>query len=98
MSTVETVKLKDYTLYCGARAVDSGSFMPTLMVASNIWPSRPRIIAVQGRDFLTEAQAVASAHEQGLAWVGEFGARRQAVAPEAQHPAPGPAASKGSKA
>ena len=64
------------------------SFMPTLMVASNIWPSRPRIIAVQGRDFPTEAQAVASAHEQGLAWVSDFGSRRQAAAPELQHPAP----------
>jgi hypothetical protein len=84
MSIVESFRLEDYTLHCSASVVDNGGYMPMLMVASNAWPSRPRNIAVKGRDFLTEADARASAHAQGLAWIADFGSRRPPLSPGAR--------------
>ena len=71
----QTVRLKDYELICGARAIDGGKFEPTLVISSNTWPSRPRNIAVQAGYFPTEAIAIESAHTQGLEWIADFGKR-----------------------
>jgi hypothetical protein len=73
MSTTQTFRLKNYELVCGARAVDNGRFLPTLVISSNTWPSRPRTIAVRRDDFATETNAIESAHAQGLAWIADFG-------------------------
>ena len=62
-----------YELRCGARALDSGSFMPTLVVSKHLWPSRPRTIAMNGEAHPNVEQAIAAAHVQGLAWVRDFG-------------------------
>jgi hypothetical protein len=64
---------KGYELRCGARALDSGSYMPTLVVAKHLWPSRPRTLAVTGEGCRSIDEAIASAHAQGLAWVRDFG-------------------------
>ncbi len=64
---------KGYELRCGARALDSGSFMPTLVVSKHLWPSRPRTIAVDSEGCLNIDEAIASAHAQGLAWVRDYG-------------------------
>ena len=81
MSLVNSFKLEDYTLYCSASLADNGGYMPKLMLTSNTWPSRPRNIAVKGRDFLTEADAMESARAQGLAWIADFGSRRPLASP-----------------
>ncbi len=57
----------------GARALDSGSFMPTLVVSKHLWPSRPRTIAVASEGCRNVDEAIASAHAQGLAWVRDYG-------------------------
>jgi len=64
---------KGYELRCGARALDSGSFMPTLVVSKHLWPSRPRTIAVHSEGCHNVDDAIASAHAQGLAWVRDYG-------------------------
>jgi hypothetical protein len=64
---------KGYELRCGARALDSGSFMPTLVVSKQQWPSRPRTIAVESEGHRNVDDAIASAHAQGLAWVRDYG-------------------------
>ncbi len=73
MDTNNVFQHKGYELRCGARALDSGSFMPTLVVAKHQWPSRPRTLAVTGEGCRSVDEAIASAHAQGMAWVRDFG-------------------------
>ena len=73
MDTNTIFQHKGYELRCGARALDSGSFMPTLVVSKHLWPSRPRTMAVHGEGCRSVDEAIASAHAQGLAWVRDFG-------------------------
>jgi hypothetical protein len=73
MSASETVSFGAYDLICGARAVDQGTFAPTLTVARRAWPSRPRVIAMSRGTFATEATAIESARTQGVQWVKDFG-------------------------
>ena len=69
----QTFRVRDYEMMCGAKAVDNGRFEPTLVVAKNLWPSRPRTIAMQRGQFPTEHAAIESAHAQGLEWIANFG-------------------------
>ena len=73
MDTKTIFQHQGYELRCGARVLDSGSFMPTLVVCRQQWPSRPRTIAVVSEGCLTSDEAIASAHVQGLAWVQDYG-------------------------
>jgi hypothetical protein len=73
MDTDTIFQHKGYELRCGARALDSGSFMPTLVVSKHLWPSRPRTIAVASEGCRNFDEAIASAHAQGLAWVRDYG-------------------------
>ena len=69
----QVFRVRDYEMVCGARASDNGRFEPTLVVSKCLWPSRPRTIAVQRGDFLTEHAAIESAHTQGLEWIANYG-------------------------
>jgi hypothetical protein len=73
MDTNTIFQHKGYELRCGARALDSGSFMPTLVVSKHLWPSRPRTIAMDSEGCRSVDDAIASAHAQGLAWVRDYG-------------------------
>ena len=73
MAATQSFRHKDYELLCSARALDSGKFAPTLVVAKQAWPSRPRTIAVPGDDCLTEDRAIEAAHTQGIEWVTNYG-------------------------
>jgi hypothetical protein len=73
MSETQTFHLKHYDLTCGAQPCDNGLFQPSLVIARNVWPSRPRTIAVRRDHYPTAAIAIESAHAQGLEWVREFG-------------------------
>jgi hypothetical protein len=73
---VEAVRIfrhKDYALHCEARALDNGRFVPTLSVLRQVWPSRPKEIAVPRTDYATEIDAIEAAHQIGIRWVSEFG-------------------------
>ena len=44
-----------------------------LVVSKQLWPSRPRTIAVQSEGCSDVEAAIASAHAQGLTWVRDYG-------------------------
>jgi hypothetical protein len=73
MSSTQVFRLRDYELVCSSRPVDGGRFEPTLVIARNAWPGRPRIIAVRRGDFPDESDAINSAHLQGIEWIENFG-------------------------
>jgi len=64
---------QNYELICSAKAVDRGKFAPTLVVSKQVWPTRPREIAVERGDYLTEDAAIDAAHNQGIAWILHYG-------------------------
>ncbi|MDE1947099.1 MAG: hypothetical protein KGL43_14270 [Burkholderiales bacterium] len=73
MMATQVFKHHEYDMQCGAQAVDGGKFQPTLVISKNVWPTRPRTIAVRRGNFLTQEVAIASAQAQGLEWIAEYG-------------------------
>ena len=73
MSASKTFRHQDYELTCGARALDTGRFAPTLVVCKQVWPSRPRDIAVPRGEHQSEASAIEAAHLQGIEWIKNYG-------------------------
>lgn len=73
MDTTKTFRHHGYDLLCCAKVVDSGKFVPELIVCKQVWPTRPRVIAVQRGNHLTEETAIDAAHTQGVAWVQNYG-------------------------
>jgi hypothetical protein len=73
MNPTRTFHFEGYELTCGAQACDDGTFQPALVISKDVWPSRPRTIALQ-RDRLESAEAaIDSARTQGLEWIANFG-------------------------
>ena len=70
---VQTFRSDRYDLVCSARACANGTFQAALVISKNIWPSRPRTIAVRAGRHPTADIAIESAHAQGLEWVRNFG-------------------------
>ncbi len=62
-----------YELTCGARPLDAGKFAPELIVCKQVWPTRPRVIAVQRGDHLTQETAIEAAYAQGIEWILNYG-------------------------
>jgi hypothetical protein len=73
MGATQVFRLRDYELVCSAKPVDSGKFEPVLVITRNVWPSRPRNIAMRRGDHHTEQVAIESAHAQGLEWIANYG-------------------------
>ena len=51
-----------YDLRCCAKEVESGKFVPELIVSRPVWPTRPRLIAIERGNFLTEDTAIDAAY------------------------------------
>lgn len=62
-----------YDLLCGTRAIDGGRFAPTLVVCKQSWPTRPRTIAIDRGEYLSEAAALDAARAKGIEWISDFG-------------------------
>jgi hypothetical protein len=73
MIETQTFRLKNYTLTCSAQVRDNGRFEPSLVITKQIWPSRPRTIAVSRGAHSTATSAIESAHAQGVEWVANYG-------------------------
>lgn len=73
MTLTQAIRLQDYDLLCGATPNDSGQFKPTLVITKNVWPSRPRTIAIQRGAFANQEGAIQAAHAQGLEWIANYG-------------------------
>ena len=72
-SESKSFRHKQYELLCLAKAVDGGKFAPALVVTKQVWPTRPREIAVSRIAFANAQDAIDSAHAQGLEWVQNYG-------------------------
>jgi hypothetical protein len=73
MGTTKVFRHQDYELLCSAKVLDSGKFMPTLVICKQAWPRRPREIAIQRGDYPTEEIAIEAAHNQGVEWIASYG-------------------------
>lgn len=73
MISTQAVRHQNYDMLCGAIADDSGKFQPTLVITKNVWPTRPRTIAVARGVYADQAHAIQAAHAQGLAWIANYG-------------------------
>jgi len=73
MGASQTFRHQDYELVCSAKAVDSGRFAPMLTVSKQVWPTRPREIAVQRGEYTTEQTAIDAAYAQGIEWIAHYG-------------------------
>jgi hypothetical protein len=73
MDTVKVFRHLEYELHCGARALDGGRFKPTLTVAKDRWPKRPREIDVPIGEHTSELDAIEAAYARGVGWISEYG-------------------------
>jgi hypothetical protein len=73
MDATRTFHHQGYELLCSAKAVDGGKFAPVLVVCKQVWPSRPRVIAIERGDHLSEDTAIDAAHVQGIEWILNYG-------------------------
>jgi len=73
MAATQTFRHQDYELLCSAKAIDSGRFAPVLIVSKQVWPTRPREIAVQRGEYTTEQTAIDAAYAQGIEWITNYG-------------------------
>jgi hypothetical protein len=73
MTEPKSFRHQDYEFQCSAKALDNGKFAPVLIVSKQVWPSRPRTIAVPGDACLTEDIAIHAAYDQGVEWVLNHG-------------------------
>ena len=73
MGVTQTFRHQDYELLCTAKPVDGDRFAPTLIVSKQVWPTRPREIAVERGDYATEQTAIDAAYAQGVEWIANYG-------------------------
>ena len=76
MQGIDTLKVfrhLEYELHCGAKALDGGRFKPTLTLAKDRWPKRPREIEVPLGQYTSELEAIEAAHARGIEWIRDYG-------------------------
>jgi hypothetical protein len=69
----KTCQHGDYELKCSTKALDSGEYVPLLVITKQVWPTRPRDIAVRRGDYTTPEAALEAAYAQGLEWIANYG-------------------------
>ncbi len=73
MNATKIFRHQNYDLICSARRGDTGRFTPALTVSKQIWPTRPREIAIERGDYPNEDDAIEAAHAQGITWILHYG-------------------------
>lgn len=73
MGASRVFRHENYELHCSASAVDSGKFVPAVVVTKQTWPTRPRNIAVRSGHYVTEESAIEAARTQGIEWIASYG-------------------------
>lgn len=73
MDATKIFRHQDYEVVCTAKAIDGGRFAPMLVVSKQVWPTRPREIAVARGEYMTEADALEAAGAQGIEWITNYG-------------------------
>ena len=73
MTASKVFKHLDYELICSANPVDGGKYAPALVLSRQVWPSRPRVIAMQRGHHLSAQTAIDAAYAQGIEWIRNYG-------------------------
>lgn len=73
MGATRVFRHENYELHCSANAVDGGKFVPNVVVTKQVWPTRPRNIAVGTGNYPTEEAAIEAARLQGIEWIVSYG-------------------------
>ena len=73
MDATKTFRHEHYDLLCSAKAIDGGRFLAALVVYKQVWPPRPRVIAMRPVDYLSEEVAIGAAFAQGVEWISNYG-------------------------
>ena len=73
MTATQSFRIGDYELLCSAEASDSGKFEPALVISKQVWPTRPRTIAVRRGAHESADIAIEAARVQGIEWVRDYG-------------------------
>jgi hypothetical protein len=73
MGATKVFRHENYELHCSASAADSGKFVPIVVVTKQVWPTRPRNIAVSRDQYLSEETAIEAARTQGVEWIASYG-------------------------
>lgn len=73
MDASRVFRHENYELHCSASAVDGGRFVPALVVTKQVWPTRPRTIALRSGHYASEETAIEAAHAQGIEWIASYG-------------------------
>ncbi|XAH21903.1 hypothetical protein AAFF27_18000 [Xylophilus sp. GW821-FHT01B05] len=72
-ATLTTFHHGHYLLACSARVLANGRFVPELVITKDVWPTRPRSIAIEKAEFEIEEEAIAAARSRGLEWITNYG-------------------------
>lgn len=73
MGATKVFRHENYELHCSASAVGSGEFVPAIVAIKQIWPTRPRNIAVRSERYPSEEIAIEAARTQGIEWILSYG-------------------------
>ena len=73
MNTSRVFRHENYELVCSASAADNGEFVPSVVLSKQIWPTRPRVVAVARGHHATEETAIDAARAQGIEWIVNYG-------------------------
>jgi hypothetical protein len=73
MSDHENFHHQGYQMACSARTLGSGRFVAELVITKDVWPTRPRRIAIDGPDHESAAEAIEHARLCGLKWIADYG-------------------------
>ena len=73
MDMTRVFKWENWELLCSAKPVEAGRFAPSLIVSKQVWPNRPREIAVPRGQHTTQETAIDAAYSSGLEWIRNYG-------------------------
>lgn len=73
MAATQIFRHQNYELLCTAKPVDNNRFAPMLTLSKQVWPTRPREIAVERGEYTSEQTAIDAAYAQGVEWIANYG-------------------------
>jgi hypothetical protein len=73
MDATKIFRHENYELRCSAKPLDTGKYAPLLIVCKQVWPTRPRELAVKRGDHTSEDEAIQAAYDQGVDWIKNYG-------------------------
>ncbi len=73
MDMTRVFKWENWELLCSAKPAEAGRFVPSLTISKQVWPSRPREIAVPRGQHTSSDTAIDAAYSSGVEWIRNYG-------------------------